>query len=109
MEEKKEKTLIEELGLGHLSEEQKNQMNDQLADILQNRVTVRILEILTDEEKAELDKLVAAGDDEKADVFLTEKVPGLELIVQEEFESLKREMIKRNEDLKDALSHKKSE
>jgi hypothetical protein len=110
MEDKQEnKTLIDELGLSHLSEEQKNQMNDELAEILQNRVITRVLEVMTEDEKKELDRLVTAGDDTKTDEFLSATVPGLELIVDEEFESLKREMIKRNEDLKDALSHKKSE
>lgn len=107
--EEKQKTLLEELGLSQLSAEQKDQLNSQLADVLQNRITSRILEVMTDEEQKELDKLVAAGDDKKVDEFLAETVPGVELIAGEEFEKLKHEMVRRNEDLKDALAHKTEE
>ena len=99
MEKEKVKSFIEELGLENLSEEEKKELLDTWSETLQDRVTVRIMDSLLEEEKAELDELAGKGDDKKTNAYLEEHVPGLNIIIEEELEAYKSELKVREKEI----------
>lgn len=93
--------IIKELHLEALPEERKIVLIDKMAEVIQKNITLRILESLDEKNKDEFEKLLdkKAGDDEIAK-FLSEKVPNLEEIVQEEIVKFKKDLVERASKLK---------
>lgn len=84
--------LIQELNLKDFTEEEKNDLLVQFTDSLLKRLVVRVYDKLSSEDQQELDKLTAAGDQEKINQFLSAKVPDLDEIRDQEVSELKEEM-----------------
>lgn len=99
--------LIKELGLDTLPEEKKEQVIAALSQSLQNRITVRVLDTMSDVEKKEAEKLIKAGDDNKVGEYIASKVPGLESIAKDELEKMRTEMLSANEGIKEAIAKAK--
>ena len=96
-------TLIKDLGLDSLPEDKKNNLIVTMAQALQNRITVRVLDVLSEGEKKEMDTLIAGGDDSKVEEFMATRVPGIDSIIKDEYETFRTEMVQQNEALKNAI------
>lgn len=101
------KTLIEELGLGDPNDSRNKELMAQLADTLQNRVITRLMEVLSEEDKQNLDKYIAENNAELLNEYLIENVPGLDLIAQSEYEKLRQELLSQNEEIKKIIEENK--
>jgi ElaB/YqjD/DUF883 family membrane-anchored ribosome-binding protein len=90
-----EKNIIEELGLETLPEEQKITLLEQMTTLVQKRVMLRIMEVLTEVEKDEFEKLLEEKGEDAIEIanFLREKIPNLDELVKEEIVKLKKEVI----------------
>ena len=72
--------LFEKLGLKEVTEEQKQKLLGEWTEMVQDRITLRMLSILSEEDKKQLDTL--EGD--AFDQFIQEKVPNFDALVAEE-------------------------
>jgi len=88
------KNVVTILGIDTLPiGEQKGEM-ERLGTIVYGEVIERTLDILTEEDKDEFEKLIDINEDpEKMFEFLSDKIPDLEEIVKEEAEKLREENI----------------
>lgn len=84
--------LFKELGLEGISDEQKAELVEQMATIVQNRVALRIVDVLGEAELNELNKLITTADDEAIGQYLDANVPDYQAIVAEEVRRLKVEL-----------------
>ena len=84
--------LVKELGIENFSEDQKNELLMQFTDSLLKRLIVRVYEKLNKDDQDEFDKLSKEGSVEKINKFLSEKVPDLRELREEEMNSLLEEM-----------------
>ena len=83
--------LIKELGLDSLPEERKAALIDQMTEVLESRISLEVLSILTEEEKKELDQVLDSGGDMIE--FLRSKIPNFDLMVAETIANFKKEML----------------
>lgn len=86
------KNIIEILGINSLPVEQQKEAMEKLGAIVYQEVMLRVLDIMSEEDKDLFEKLIEANPDPEAMfVFLAEKVPNIDQIVIEEAQSLKEE------------------
>lgn len=85
-------SIIKLLGIESLPDEQKLRIVDQSAQLVEQRVLVRILKTLPDNSRDEFQKILDSGQSEKMDKFLAEKVPDLFKYIDEETLVLKEEL-----------------
>jgi hypothetical protein len=92
--------LASELGLDKLPPDQQQQFLDRIGTIIYQAVLIRAFELLTEEQKSELDAQLAAtasnaGDVDKSAtdlfVFFAKNIPHFENIVEEEIARFKAE------------------
>ncbi len=83
--------LAKELGLDSLSPEKKKDLIDQMSDILESRINIEVLSILTEDDKREMDKLLASNGD--LPNFLRSKIPNFDIMVAETVANFKREIL----------------
>jgi hypothetical protein len=86
-------TFFESLGLGDLSEEQRAQLADTMAEAVMNRIVVRLHGELTEEELEGLDDAVAGGD-EAMFGYLQSVLPNYAEVMQDEINRYKNEMVR---------------
>ena len=84
--------IFHQLGLKNIPEQEKNKMMGLMVDTVINRVTTKIVDQLNDDQKAEFDKLVNAGDNKKITDFLRKNVDNYDAMVFNEIEILKLEL-----------------
>lgn len=84
-----QQNIITALGIESLSEERKLALVDKMAELTEKRITLRLMEGLSESDEAELAKLETAGEEEKAK-FLQAKFPNLADIMQEEIVAVKK-------------------
>ena len=84
--------LVQELNLQDFTEEEKNQVLAQFADSLLKRLILRVYDKFSAEEQQEFDRLANGDDSEKVNQFLSEKIPDLDEIRNEEMKGLVEEM-----------------
>ena len=84
--------ILEDLGLLDLPEERKAELLDKMSDLIQKRVLLRIVKMLSDKDKNDLDKVLEKGDAVQIQDFLMSKVPNLDEITQEEVNDFKKEV-----------------
>lgn len=90
-----QKDLIKELGLDNLPEEKKAKFILKIGELVQQNMILRILNELSETDKDELDKIMAANNGDKTFEFLQSKIPNLEDIAREEIAKFKQDaMIK---------------
>lgn len=84
--------LIKELGLENFNEEERNEILVQFTDSLLKRLMARVYGNLNSADQKEFEKLSDAKDQAGIEKFLSEKVPGLDQIRDEELRGLVEEM-----------------
>lgn len=90
--------IIQLLGLETLSDHEKAEILEKMTALIQQKVMLRVMEILADEDKAEMAEI--GEDDPEAIVkFLAEKVPNIEEITKEEVLKLKQDMLSATENI----------
>lgn len=90
--------LIKELGLDQLDEEKKQKTLEEMGEVIQQRVVMKIIDALDEEKQAEFSKLLEVEEgqvlDEKVlDAFLTENIPNLDQLISEEITEYKKDLI----------------
>lgn len=86
--------LISQLGLDDLPQEKKIELMMKWGDIVQKDIIIRVLKELPENDKVELDKLLAAQGENFKEIykFLEGKMPNLDDIVKEEIEKFREEI-----------------
>lgn len=84
--------IIKTLGIDSLPIEKQKEAMERLGAIVYQEVMLRVLDILSEEDKDEFEKVIEKSPDpEIMFSFLTDKIPNLEEIVNEEAEKLRKE------------------
>lgn len=84
--------LNKELGLENFTEEEKNEVLAQLTDSLLKRLMARVYGNLSAEDQKAFEKLADSKDQFAIEKFLSEKVPNLDQIRNDELKGLIEEM-----------------
>lgn len=89
--------LVKTLGLEFLSEGQQNTLIGQIGEVLQKRIMLRVVDAMDEGIKEEFDNLLASVEgqpdaEEKVSAFLSEKIPNMQMLVDEEVEKVKEEV-----------------
>ncbi len=84
--------LFKELGIEQVDPAKKAELLDTIAEIVQNRLAVRIVDVLSEAELNQLQKLIEAGDDTALGEFLGQNVPDFHAMVAEEIRRIKTEL-----------------
>jgi hypothetical protein len=84
--------LLVELGLGGLPAEEKKAFLAHIYEKLELNVGVRLAEQMSEQQLAEFEQLINAGDESGAFRWLESTFPGYKEVVAEEFEKLKNEI-----------------
>lgn len=89
--------LFSELGLAALTTEEQATFLEKFGEVLQQRLTFRLMQELSDGQKDQLETLLANHPDDSValGLFLTNEVPNLEQIAEEEVAKYKKELIDR--------------
>ncbi len=86
------KNIIEILGINALPVEQQKEAMEKLGAIVYQEVMLRVLDIMSEEDKDAFEKLIEVNPDPEAMfTFLAEKVPNIDQIVTEEAQALREE------------------
>lgn len=83
--------LVKELGLGSLPPEKKELLVSQMSEVVEGRINLEVLSILTEEEKIELDEILDSNGD--MILFLRSKIPNFDLMVAEIVANFKKEIL----------------
>lgn len=89
--------LFDELGLKTLSPEERVSFLESFGNVLQQRLTFRVMEELSDEQKDKLDTLLSSQPDNDAALgqFLATEIPNFQSIASEEAAHYKKELVER--------------
>jgi len=82
--------LVEELGLDKLPEEKKTALVNQMAEVVEGRINIEVLSVLSEDEKKELDSVLDSDGDLLA--FLRSKIPNFDILVAETVANFKKEV-----------------
>src|SRR3954469_19584380 len=85
-------SLLEEVGLGKLPENEKNSFLKHIYETLEMRVGIRLADQMSNEQLDEFEKYFEAKDDAGAFKWLETNFPNYKEIVQQEFDKLKGEV-----------------
>ena len=83
--------LVKELGLDSMPAEKKNLLINQMSEVVESRINLEVLSVLTEDEKKELDKVLDSDGD--IIVFLRDKIPNFDLMVAETIANFKKEVL----------------
>lgn len=87
------KSIIDVLGLQKLPEEKKQALVAQMSDVVQSRISHRINDQLSPANRQAFDLLLSKNPSEgDMNAFLSEHVPNVQLVVNEEILKFKQEM-----------------
>lgn len=84
--------FLEQVGLGSLSDDEKNDAIEQIIATLQERVGDRAIDVLIDEQVDVLEDKFVNGTVEENSEWLQKNVPNYQGIVNEELEKIKNEV-----------------
>lgn len=89
--------LFNELGLKTLSPEERVSFLESFGNVLQQRLTFRVMEELSDEQKDKLDTLLSGEPDNDVALgqFLATEIPNFQSIASEEVAHYKKELVER--------------
>jgi len=97
-----QQNIIQDLGLQDLPQETQIKLLTQMTESVLKRITVQVLERLSEQEREEFAKLQETGDANKVNEFLKLKIPDYEDMVQKIVAEFKEEMKANIETLKSA-------
>lgn len=83
--------LEKELGLDSLPEGKKILLMNQMSDVVESRINLEVLSVLTEDQKKELDKVLESNGDLIS--FLKNKIPNFEMLVVETIANFKKEVL----------------
>lgn len=102
-----DQSVFEILGLQNLDEEKKAQLLVKMNEAVGERITIRVMDELPEEDKKSFDKLISEGaEKEKIDGFLSNKTD-LQKIILEETAEFKEKLAQDMGKLKEVLTEKK--
>lgn len=84
--------LLQDIGLGSLSDEEKQKAQDTIAAALEERVGERMANQLNGDQMTQFEKFIQEDNPDEAVKWLHEQVPNSEQIVNEELEKLKNDV-----------------
>jgi len=87
-----QRDIVKELGLEELNEDTQKKILTKMTASVLKRITINILEKLSEQELDEFEKLQQAGNAEAIDNFLRSKVENYEQLVQDTIVQFKKEM-----------------
>ena len=87
-----DESILDEVGLGALPEPQRRALLRHLASTLQERVGTRIAAGLTDQQLAEFERFIDAGNQEEALAWLQVNAPDFQDVTRAAMEELKAEL-----------------
>jgi hypothetical protein len=90
----KEIDFVKELGISHLSPEKQLEIIKKMADILDKRIVLRIMDELSEDEVMEINATLISDGREEAFKIIDDKVSDFDKIVYEEISKFKEEMLK---------------
>ena len=96
-------SLLEEVGLGGLSKEDKDDLLRHFRQQLEQNVGEIISSQLTDEQLSEFEKLIDAKKAQEALKWLKNNYPNYKQVVEQEVKKLKNELKSRADDIKSNL------
>ncbi|MCX6788614.1 MAG: DUF5663 domain-containing protein [bacterium] len=85
--------LVAELGLQSLPLEQRTAMLAQISDIIMKGVWLKVMDLLTEAQANELEKIYDTSNPEEMYAFLQKEIPGFEDIIKAEVASYKEMML----------------
>ena len=88
--------IIEALHLEALDDDKKIALVEKMAEVVQKKITLRVLEELPEEKKNELEKLID-GSPKKVGDFLQGAMPNFSKVIQEEVVKFKKELVEKME------------
>lgn len=83
--------LVKELGLDSLPQEKKDILVDQMLEVVESRINLEVLSILTEEQKKELDKVLDSDGDMIS--FLRNNIANFDVMVAETIANFKKEIL----------------
>lgn len=92
--------IIDALGIAALPDDKKAALLAQMIDLIQKRITLRLIDGLSEKELEEFAKIAESRDASKLAAFAQKHGKNLEQITMEETAKLKSEMIERTKDIK---------
>ena len=78
--------LITDLGLDNLPKDQKDDLTISLTEALNDRISERLLGMLTEAQKENWRNVVTGKQDDEADKYMAEKIPNMMDIMNDEYE-----------------------
>lgn len=87
------KDLIEELNLDYLSEEKQEEIINEMSDIVYDRILLRILGMITEEDAIKITQLIEQGGQFEAGERLAQKIPDFENVLKRELLDFQHEII----------------
>jgi hypothetical protein len=90
----KEIDFIKELGIEDLPIEEQGKLIERMANVVNKRLILRILDHLSEQEVKLVNANLVSGDTEAAFKIMDEKVPNFDKIVSEELAKFQEEMLK---------------
>lgn len=101
-----EKDIIELLGLQNLPEKEKTVLIAKMAETVLDRISLRILDELEEEDKKKFDELLKVkASPEKVDKFLASKIKNLDEIKMAEILRFKQEMVEDAKHIRDRIGN----
>lgn len=99
-----EKDIIKLLGLENLPEKEKTVLIAKMAETVLDRISLRILDELKEEDKKKFDELLKAkASPKKVDKFLASKIKNLDEIKMAEILRFKQEMVEDAKHIRDRI------
>jgi len=99
-----QQNLIQELGLDSLPEDKQIELLTTMTESVLKRITIQILERLSEEEKKEFDKVRESGEADKITKFLREKIKDYDEMAENTVKEFKEEMKNTVKDLEKSLA-----
>ena len=97
-----QQSIIDELGLSDLPPDEQVKLLTQMTESLLKRITIKVLEQLSETDRAEFEKIQDTGDVAKTDEFLKAKIANYDGVVEQVVAEFKEEMKANIETLKSA-------
>ncbi len=83
--------LLKEFGLDTLPQAQQDELMDQMTSVVEGRLNRKLLSLLTEDQKKELDSILDTDGD--VVVFLKSAIPDIDLVTAEIIADFKKEML----------------
>ncbi|MCK9578677.1 hypothetical protein M0R01_04300 [bacterium] len=88
------KDIIRELNLEYLPEDEQVKMIEEMSDVVYEKIILKVLEKLTDEDSVALTNFLSQEKLEDATNFINERIPNFEEIIDDEITNFQEELIK---------------